>query len=688
MAKNRLLEAALSYAGRGLAVFPLAPKTKTPITTRGFKDASTDPERIRLWWKRSPAANIGIATGQISGGVFVIDLDEDEDRGISGYDTLRDWEQAHGELPDTARTITGRGGYHLLFRTKRQIKNRTALLPGIDVRGDGGYIVAPPSIHPSGRPYEWEQDLEDYQIADANDRVFELLATGQGSTQEQDRFRVEGDVGEGERNDFIYRMACSMQSRGFSDDAIRAVCRVENLSRCNPPLDEEEVDKAVGSALKYQKGENLLAMPLPKERQFISFIKVKSSKRDEEGKFIWVNKRCADNVAIALREDQMLAGKIRYDTVAYTAKYFGQLPWHPPSDTIGDWTDFDDANLRAYLDTEYQLKGSDIYADGLAIVLNENKFNPIRDFLEALPPWDGTYRIEDLLPGFLGTIKDEYQAEAMRLFMLGAISRAYQPGCKFDYMLVLVGEQGSGKSEFLRRLAMVDSWFDDNFNTVEGDKAVERLRGKWILELAELLAMKKQREVESIKAFVTTRADSYREPYARRTTDRKRCCVFAATTNDYNFLTDRTGNRRFLPVEIRMGFGTMDLFAPEAEAFIRQAWAEALQVWKEKRPKLILTQKNQERAMQMQMAFLEEDPWVGRIKRYLDTATAKERVCAMDLWRYGLERYDDPKRPDVNRLHAIMRNEITGWIPAGKQKCGEWGVQRAYDRELPDELPF
>ena len=117
MAENLMMEWALFYAAQGLAVFPLSPKDKYPIYKGGFKIATTDPKQIGQWWRRNPDANIGIATGQVSGGVFVIDLDVDENKGINGYETLRDWERDHKDLPDTANTITGRGGYHLFYKS-------------------------------------------------------------------------------------------------------------------------------------------------------------------------------------------------------------------------------------------------------------------------------------------------------------------------------------------------------------------------------------------------------------------------------------------------------------------------------------------------------------------------------------------------------------------------------------------
>ena len=113
-----------------------------------------------------------------------------------------------------------------------------------------------------------------------------------------------------------------------------------------------------------------------------------------------------------------------------------------------------------------------------------------------------------MMEKMLGAAKNEYTTAVMKLFMMGAISRIYYPGCKFDYMLVLVGRQGGGKSSFLRFLALNDDWYNDNFSTLDSSHAVENLRGMWIVELAELQATKRAKDVETIKSFITSRVDT------------------------------------------------------------------------------------------------------------------------------------------------------------------------------------
>ncbi len=148
----RLISHAREYIAQGWPVFPLLPASKKPATEHGFHDATLDAAMVETWFDGTDH-NIGIATGAASG-LVVIDLDT-EPEGHDGRETWRTLQQACGAI-DTRRAITGRGGEHWLFTHPGQhIRSRTKIAPGIDVRADGGYIVAPPSIHPNGRAYEW-----------------------------------------------------------------------------------------------------------------------------------------------------------------------------------------------------------------------------------------------------------------------------------------------------------------------------------------------------------------------------------------------------------------------------------------------------------------------------------------------------------------------------------------------------
>ena len=688
-------KAALEYATKyGWAVFPVSPKTKRPLTPNGCKDAKKIPGAIEAWWNRFPDAAIGVATGSASG-LIVIDEDIDEDKGLNGYDEVRRWERDNTGLPDTVQSITGRGGYHLFFRyTGTDIKNRAGILDGVDVRGEGGYVIVPPSKHPNGTEYMWEYPPEETELAEVNETVRAFLSIGK--VEHTEKFQLPQVIPDGARNDTLYRLACSLQAQGVPDDGIMAAVESANETRCNPPISQKELEIIVSSALQHQKGElRVIQSGMPEWRE----PKI-AYKLDKDGNVTDQPVQSIANCEEAIAYDRELFGRIRYNEIAYAPYVYGNVPWKVHKGWR-EWTNIDDSNLRAYIENKYGMKSMEKIMDALTNVSSRFPVNPIKDLLNrCYENWDGNKHVENLLPNMLGADKTEYTTAVMRLFMLGAVCRIFHPGCKFDYMMVLVSGQGTGKSTFLRLLTMNDAWFHDNFNTLDGDKAFEKLRGIWIAELAELQATKRAKDVETIKSFITSRVDTYRAPYGRRTEQHKRMCVLAGTSNPVDFLTDRTGNRRFLPVTCGVHQATFDIFADETitKEEIAQAWGEIMNDFKQanERPRLVLPKRLQDVAIEMQTAYLEEDPDIGIIQEWLDQNTDINRVCAVMLWREALGHQFEPfEKKDVNRIHDIMKNNVSDkWNYVGKQKCKSYGTQRCYDRKEQfwdvnmNEIPF
>ena len=674
---NVFLDAAIEYASKGMAVFPLRPRAKEPLTRHGVKDATTNFNTIESWWTKHPNANIGIACGMKSGGLLVIDLDE-KPNGISGSDTLHNWERENGSLPETVRSITGKGGAHILYRIDHVEKNKVNLLEGVDIRSDDGYIVAPPSIHPNGRPYEWEYDPEEYEIATADETVMKLLSVGKKPAL--DKFTVSETIPDGKRNETIYKLACSLQAKGLGDGSILAACLSENESKCNPPLDSDEVEKIVGSALHHDKGTK--AYPAAAVR--LDLLTVTDAKGNEKVR------QCAENVARVILKDPMLAGKIKEDTFGHRLMYLGQLNWRRNGDSYGEWTDKDDGALESYLDIKYGLRNKNDYTNGFNMALLENEFNPLQSYLDALE-WDGVPRIDEALNRYLGVEKTEYNLAAFRVFLQGAIHRAYNPGCKFDYMMVLIGKQGDGKSTFFKFLACNDDWYDENFNFKDtNNKAtVEKMAGKWFLEMGEMDTMKKDMVTsDALKAFVSSVSDDYRVPFAKRKETRKRQCVFCGTSNDINFLKDRTGNRRYLPIDCNATSATRQrIFDYDtARPYFKQVIAEAVAEYKkDPNKKPVLPFDIEEQAKREQLNHLEEDVWVSIIQDHLDNELVG-RVNAAYIYdkAFGKDPVD-MRKGEAGRILTIMRNDIVGWHEIGKARLTGYGKRGiCFER---DEVP-
>ena len=256
---NELKEAALHYAEIGLAVFPLKERTKYPLTNNGFKDATTDKKQIEIWWKQNPNANIGIATGQMSGGLVVIDMDVDKEKDKDGYHAFVKWcEENYLILPDSWLSITGRGGYHLLYKSSFPVPSKRGWLEDVDIRADGGYIVAPPSIHPNGTKYEWEQAPDDYDLITDDDIDVEFVFNSIIASDKADKsepLKVPETIPEGQRDDLMFKLACKYQAMGMSDSEMEAALMAANKERCKPPLPLRQIKQKLKQAQKYQKGE-------------------------------------------------------------------------------------------------------------------------------------------------------------------------------------------------------------------------------------------------------------------------------------------------------------------------------------------------------------------------------------------------------------------------------------------------
>ena len=239
--RDLLCRSALAYAARGLRVFPCQ-LAKNPLTEHGVKDASIDAERVRAWWRRWPDASIGVATG---GSIVVLDIDQRH----GGGEALADLEHEHGVLAPTPTVLTGGGGEHRWFAMPAgtPIGNSAgALGPGLDIRGEGGYVIVPPSPHPSGRAYAWELSSRIWDIPFAPLPEW-MIARLRGAHRAS--FQLPARVGAGQRNDTLYRLGRALRAKGMTEGEIRAGISSANTTRCEPPLDEDEIAQIAHSAM-------------------------------------------------------------------------------------------------------------------------------------------------------------------------------------------------------------------------------------------------------------------------------------------------------------------------------------------------------------------------------------------------------------------------------------------------------
>lgn len=382
------------------------------------------------------------------------------------------------------------------------------------------------------------------------------------------------------------------------------------------------------------------------------------------------------NFEIVMEFDERFAGKMKYDEFSHRPYLVGNVPWESECN-YRIWSSYDDSALFSILQSEYGLNNRNDFFDALKNVTMRNKFHPIRDILNALK-WDGKEHIKSLLPDYLGAEDSEYTHEVMKLFMLGAVARVFQPGCKFDYTTILQGPQGIGKSTFLKLLSLGDEWFNDSLDSLDSDSAAQSLMGSWIIELAELKSLARTAGgVDSVKRFLSATQDKYRVPYERRTDIFLRQCVFAGTTNKSDFLQDETGNRRFLIIQTGVNRPKKNLFKSEAMNDIRVAWAQAVYIWKTEKPDLLLPDSCREEALKLQKDSMADDGKIGIITEFLKD---KQRTCALEIWTNALNESGRPQKWQASEINNIIGN-LPGWERMKNPgKFGEFGSQRGFQK--------
>lgn len=470
-------------------------------------------------------------------------------------------------------------------------------------------------------------------------------------------------------------------------------------------LDLVRGDRAVKELIAKEKMQSVnydFAEPLEEYDEEIQEEDLKWASKldiDPQGKYI----ATAANISAILANDSRLKGKFilnEFDTKKYVV---GDMPWRavPKPEPVRN-VDF--AGLRNYIERVYGIAASFKIDDALALEFEKASYHPIRDYLNSLK-WDGTPRVDDLLIDYLGANDNLYAREAIRKMMVAAVARAFRPGTKFDLVLTFVGEQGIGKSTFVKKLGK--EWFSDTFMTVHGKEALEQIQGAWIIEMAELSGLRKA-EVESVKHFISKQEDTYRPAYGKIVETHPRQCVFVATTNNKMFLKDPSGNRRFLPIDTNAANVSKDLFSPEFDAIIDQLWAEAMMYYK-RGEKLFLSEKAEDYAKIEQRGHSETDDRAGMIEAYLDTllpgdwdnfniperrdylrdplspngVMERHMFCAVEVWCECLgKEKEDMDRYKSRDLYDVLRTFEDWEYTTSTRNFGSYGKQKHFRRKL------
>ena len=412
------------------------------------------------------------------------------------------------------------------------------------------------------------------------------------------------------------------------------------------------------------------------------------------------------NAVLILENDPALRG-IRYNELSGSIEVSGKLPWNRPNKY---WRDADDAQLYGWVADNYGVQfPENKFTKALTIVTDKRRFNPLRDYIQQLPDWDGFERVDTLLVDYLGAADTPYTRAVTRKTLIGAILRVLEPGCKFDTVLVLDGKPGIGKSTLLRKLG--GQYFSDSLSLADTrDKtAAEKLQGVWIMEIGEMQGTRKA-DIDVMKGFISRQVDEYRAAYGRVVERHPRTAIICGTTNSTTgFLRDTTGNRRFWPVTVNGG-GRLSVWDMTEETR-SQIWAETKALLDGGETSYLDAEMERE-AAKAQREAIEYDDREGEVLEYLDTllpadwyswsldervdffqqrdVLTKERqigvmqrtqVCAREIF---CECWGRPKnawkKQDGYEIASIMAR-LPGWEKTGKEaKISEYGHQRVYTR--------
>lgn len=408
--------------------------------------------------------------------------------------------------------------------------------------------------------------------------------------------------------------------------------------------------------------------------------------------------KTTDNALIILENDPRLKGRLIYDEFSNRALALGPLPWNADPKRR-DWDDLDDSGLRHYLEHVYGINGKDRIYDALALAGHHNSINDVTDYLKGLV-WDGKPRVETLLTTYLGALDTPYIRAVTRKTLVAAVARAFVPGVKFDNMLVLTGKQGIGKSTLFRKLGR--EWFNDSIKTFEGKDVCEQIQGTWIAEIPELEAYNRS-TLNLVKQFLSQVDDIFRPAYGRRAEKFPRRCIFVGTTNGAEFLRDKTGNRRFWPVDVLQQPPEKNVLRDLAEDEVGQIWAEAVLMWRMGET-LYLSKGQEDEALEAQDEHREVSAKEGLIADFLEKlvpvdwvkwdadkramfwadslhgdveCVPRDRVCALEVWceLFGGNK-KDMKYNDAAEINAAI-DQIPGWEnPKKPMRFGCYGVQK------------
>jgi predicted P-loop ATPase len=666
-------------------------KSKAPIVNSWQELANN----IDLW-----AGNLSTATEAgfvITDGYVVIDIDPRNFN--AGIDSLELLEKAIGfDLEINAGLVveTASGGKHLYYKKESDVKfpNTHQDFKGVEFKQKGQQVILPNSVLPDGRKYSFIsgslQKLSESKLPKSfydiigSKIVSKPISIGSSFTNSPSDIAklkrlltnippaVQGNNGD----QATYNVCCLGKDYGISPDVFfELLC--EWNEKCSPPWSLEELKTKMLNAYSYSRNtvgsHSLESMFINVEKP--TFLDSSSAKAQEEELLDWqaelqVNKNggyktTLKNAVLFIKNDEYLKGKLGYDEFTNDIVWISPPFWRDKESKFN--LDFDGVKIRMLLNNHGFDIGKNLIEEAVVEIASTNKFNPVKDWLAKLPKWDGVSRVEKLLVDTFDIEDNIYHRELMKVFFSGLLNRIYNPGIKFDFMLVLSGQTRSGKSTFLKSICPFESNFlSRQLTGLDPKDYVPLMKGKLIFEWQEL-AMFSRHDINSIKTFISTEVDTVREAYRRDAYDYRRQFVICGTTNKEQFLLDETGNERFYIVKVNRKLEGKDYITTGGVEYIRnirsnieQIYAEALTFYK-KQP-LTLSEAARKIVLDIREdAFLNDEieetivEWLENIPEDISHICNKHELQVKDIIIHCFKEVPSKSRGLSNRIANVLR---------------------------------
>lgn len=716
-------DVATAVPASGIRVFPLHGILRNGVVActceLGAKCKSVGKHPMVRWRSyeenaRGPSGGYGIQTGKFNG-IFVVDLDVGTEK--DGVAALL--ELASGRpIPDTLSVLTPSGGVHLYFRLPPGAHvptTRSVLARGVDVKGEGGFVVGPGSPHRSGGEYREVPG----SLADPPAWLLELVTRAPEPARavpESAHRTIDPESSAGERavawaREYLARAEPAVEGQGGSDKLFAACCHLmysalplDTLrelvlevynSRCEPPWSEREVEHKLADADRIMDQPRGLCSPGFVDRMLGRATDTGPRAPDPEHEYTFApgmrsseetRKASFGEVTADLFDHVDWAGVWVFDS--FRSQVFAvDPPMELDAETDG-LSDNDVQLVRAWL--EYhgkKLNAADIQA-AIEIVARSRSFNPIQDWLRGLE-WDGAPRLDRVLPEFFQSPDTPYERGVGPRWFLSLVARAMEPGCQSDSTMILEGPQGIGKSSAFQALMHDRTWYADSSCGVDHKDFYENLRGVWLMGFDELDSLSRG-SLTKVKTELTKRIDRYRKSYGRNSKSYPRTCGFCGSTNAAQYLNDPSGARRFWPVRV-----LRSIDVPKIVAGRDQIWAEAFTRWQRGEAWHIDTPELRTLCEQEQEERYEVDGWeeaivrwfgdpskfshepvaeqVGSVFRGVRPFDGSEGVTTSDVLEHAIGKLRGQwTNGDAQRVGRILRRLKMDRVCKGSKNAREW----------------